>query len=103
MRSELRRAIQLFAGSGAIGGRALLVAIIAHAADDAAGGDVGAAAYLLGDTYHWHLELIGLPADYLPAGLTRAGLAGLLEAAQAAASQKGRRSRRATSPAAAAM
>ena len=102
MRSDLGRALQLFAASGATGERALLVAIVARAAEDAADGDVGAAAYLLGDTYKWHLELIGLPSDYLPAGLTRTGLTRLLVDA-AAGPARSAAARRATSPAAVAI
>ena len=91
-RSPLGRAFQTFAGQGPAGPRALLVAVIGRAALDLAAGDVAAARYFLSDHYRRHVELIGLPADYLPVGVKAADLATLVEAA-------GARARRATSPA----
>ena len=64
--------------------------MIAVAALDVADGDPAAAAYFLSDLYRHHVTLAGLPPDYLPEGVTRADLAGLVEAAAS-------RARRATS------
>lgn len=74
MRSPIRRAIQTFQGQGPEGPRALVTAIIGRAAADLADGDAGAAAFFLSEDYRHYLGLIGLPADYLPAGVTRADL-----------------------------
>ena len=66
-----------------------------YAARDAADGDAGAAAWFLSAGYRWYLELLGLPPEWLPAGVTRADLAGMVEAAasrRARATSSGRRS-----------
>ena len=89
-RLRLARAIQSFQGRGPVGPRALLSAVIAVAALDVADGDPAAAAYFLSDLYRHHVTLAGLPPDYLPEGVTRADLAGMVEAAAS-------RARRATS------
>lgn len=73
-RSTLGRAFQTFAGQGPAGPRALLVAVIGRAALDLAAGDVAAARFFLSKDYRHYLELIGLSADYLPAGVTHAEL-----------------------------
>ncbi len=86
-RSTLGRALQTFAVGKATGERALIVAIIGYAARDALDGDVGAAAWLLSDGYRWYLELLGLPAEWLPEDLDRAQLAGMVERAAAGAGQ----------------
>ena len=82
-RSTIGRAMQTYAASGATGPRALVVAIIGYAARDALDGDVAAARFLLSPGYRRYLELAGLPPDWLPAGVTRADLAELVEAAAA--------------------
>lgn len=79
-RSTLGRAFATFQGQGPTGPRALLSAVIARAALDVAAGDVAAAVYFLSNDYRRHVELIGLPADYLPAGVEAADLAALVEA-----------------------
>lgn len=84
-RSDLGRAFQTFAGQGPAGPRALLVAVIGRAALDLAAGDVAAAVYFLSNDYRRHVELIGLPADYLPVGVEAADLAALVEASGARA------------------
>ena len=80
-RSELGRALQTFSVNRARGERALLIAIIGYAARDALDGDAGAAAWLLSDGYRFYLDLLELPPEWLPAGLDRGGLAGLVERA----------------------
>lgn len=55
------------------------MAVMGAAAVDLANGDQGAARYFLSDTYKHHLELVGLPAEYLPDGVTRAELLALAE------------------------
>lgn len=92
-RLRLARAFQTFQGRGSVGPRALLSAVIATAALDLADGDPAAAAYFLSDLYRHHVTLAGLPADYLPEGVTRADLAALVEAA----ASRARRVRSATS------
>ena len=98
-RLRLARAIQSFQGRGPVGPRALLSAVIAVAALDVADGDPAAAAYFLSDLYRHHVTLAGLPPDYLPEGVTRTDLAGLVEAgasrARRAMSAGPRRPRRA--------
>ena len=93
-RLQLARAFQTFQGKGATGPRALIVAIVTTAALDLEGDEPGAArsaaAYFLSDLYRHHVTLAGLPPDYLPEGVTRADLAGMVEAAAS-------RARRATS------
>ena len=79
-RSTLGRAFQTFQGRGPTGPRALVTAVIGQAVLDLAAGDVAAAAYFLSDGYRTYLELIGLPPDYLPAGVEAADLAALVEA-----------------------
>ena len=79
-RSTVGRAMQTYAASGATGPRALVVAIIGYAARDALDGDAAAARFLLSPGYRRYLELAGLPPDWLPAGVTRADLAELVEA-----------------------
>ena len=79
-RSELGRALQTYAAGKATGERALVAAVIGYAARDALDGDAAAAAWFLSDGYHWYLGLLGLPADWLPKGLDRATLAGMVEA-----------------------
>ena len=79
--NDLRRAMQSFGAGRPNGERALVVAIIGYAARDAADGDAGAAAWLLSAGYRWYLSLLGLPPEWLPAGLDGAALAGLVEAA----------------------
>ena len=81
MATELRRAMQSFGAGRPNGERALVVAIIGYAARDAADGDAGAARWFLSDGYRWYLELLGLPPEWLPAGLDGAALAGMVEAA----------------------
>ncbi len=73
-RSTVQRAYQTFQRLGPTGPRALLSAVIARATVDLAEGDQGAAVYFLSDIYRHHLGLIGLPADYLPAGVEAADL-----------------------------
>lgn len=77
----MRRAMQSFGAGRPNGERALVVAIIGYAARDAADGDAGAARWFLSDGYRWYLELLGLPPEWLPAGLDGAALAGMVEAA----------------------
>ncbi len=74
MATELQRAIQSFGAGRPQGERALVVAVIGHAARDAVEGDAGAAAWLLSDSYRFYLELLGLPPEWLPKGLDRADL-----------------------------
>ena len=81
MATELQRAIQSFGAGRPQGERALVVAVIGHAARDAVEGDAGAAAWLLSDSYRFYLELLELPPEWLPKGLDRAALAGMVEAA----------------------
>ena len=95
MATELRRAMQSFGAGRPNGERALVVAIIGYTARDAADGDAAAARWFLSADYRWYLSLLGLPPEWLPAGVTRADLAGLVEAAAS------RRSARATSAGAA--
>ena len=90
MATELRRAMQSFGAGRPNGERALVVAIIGYTARDAADGDAAAARWFLSADYRWYLSLLGLPPEWLPAGVTRADLAGLVEAAAS-------RARRATS------
>lgn len=78
--STLGRAFQTFQGQGPTGPRALVTAIIGTAAADLASGDPAAARFFLSKDYRHYLELIGLSADYLPAGVTHAELRGLVEA-----------------------
>lgn len=73
--------MQSFGAGRPRGERALVVAIIGYAARDAAAGDVGAAGWLLSEGYRWYLGLLGLPPEWLPEGLDRADLAGMVEAA----------------------
>ena len=90
--------MQSFGAGRPNGERALVVAIIGYAARDAADGDAGAARFLLSPDYRRYLELAGLPPEWLPAGVTRADLAGLVEAAasrRARATSSGRRAGRA--------
>ena len=84
--------MQSFGAGRPNGERALVVAIIGYTARDAADGDAAAARWFLSADYRWYLSLLGLPPEWLPAGVTRADLA------EAAAS---RRSARATSAGAA--
>lgn len=79
-RSTVGRAFQTFQRQGPTGPRALLAAVIGRAAVDLAEGDRGAAAYFLSDLYQHHLELIGLSANYLPAGVEAADLLKLADA-----------------------
>lgn len=78
-RSVFSRAFQTFQGQRPTGPRALISAVIAVAAADLAKGDRAAALYFQSDRYAHHLELVGLPADYLPVGVTRAGIAALVD------------------------
>ena len=78
-KSDIARAIQTFQGQRGRGPRALFVAVIGAAAVDLANGDAGAARYFLSQDYRQHLELVGLPADFLPEGVTLAGLLALVE------------------------
>ena len=80
-RSTLGRAFATFQGRRPTGPRAVLAAVIGQAALDLAAGDVAAAVYFLSNDYRRHVELIGLPAHYLPAGVEAADLAALVEAA----------------------
>lgn len=73
-RSELGRALQTFSVHRAGGERALVTAIIGYAARDALDGDAAAAAWFLSNGYRWYLDLLGLPPEWLPVGLDRAGL-----------------------------
>ena len=78
-KSDISRAFQIFQGQRGRGPRALFVAVMGAAAVDLAHGDPGAAHYFLSDTYRHHLELVGLPAEYLPDGVNRADLLALVE------------------------
>ena len=78
-KSGIARAFQTFQGQRGRGPRALFVAVMGAAAVDLANGDPGAARYFLSETYKHHLELADLPADFLPAGVTRADLLALVE------------------------
>ena len=78
-KSNISRAFQTFQGQRGRGPEALFVAVMGAAAVDLANGDQGAAQYFLSDTYRHHLELVGLPAEYLPDGVTRADLLALVE------------------------
>ncbi len=78
-RSDVSRAFQIFQGQRGRGPRALLVAVMGAAAIDLAKGDPAAARYFLSHNYRHHLELVGLPADYLPEGVTRADLFAMVE------------------------
>lgn len=80
-RSTLGRAFQTYHTQGAAGPRALLAAVIARAALDLADGDPAAAGFFLSKDYRHYLELIGLPGDYLPDGVTHTELRALVEAA----------------------
>ena len=93
-RSELGRALQTYAAGKATGERALVAAVIGYAARDALDGDAAAAAWFLSDGYHWYLGLLGLPLDWLPKGLDRANLAGMV----GAAASRARRSAGAATP-----
>lgn len=55
---------------GLKGQRALLLAIIAQAYYDLSQGDEDAASYFAGPTYRHHLELLELPPNWLPDGVT---------------------------------
>lgn len=93
-RNQIGRALQSFSVNGPTGERALVAAIIGYAARDALDGDAGAAAWLLSDGYRFYLELLGLPPEWLPAGLARPALVGMVEAAAsraARATSSGRR------------
>ena len=75
MPTDWRRAVATYqAATGKAGPRALIVAIFARAALDLADGDPAAARFFLSRDYRHYLELIELPADYLPDGVTRADL-----------------------------
>lgn len=79
-RTELGRAFQSFQGRGLVGPRALLSAVIATAAldlDRGGGPARSAARYFLSDLYRGHLAWLGLPPDFLPAGVARSDLAAL--------------------------
>lgn len=79
-RTQLQRAVAGFqAATDKAGGSALLTAVIGQAALDLAEGDHGAAQYFLSDVYRHHVTLLGLPGDYLPAGVTAADLRALVE------------------------
>lgn len=78
-KSDIARAFQTFQGQRGRGPRALLVAVMGAAAVDLANGDAGAARYFLSQDYKKHLELVGLPADFLPAGVTTVELVELVE------------------------
>jgi hypothetical protein len=73
-RSSIGRAFQTFQGQKAAGPRALVIAVIGRAALDLDQGDPAAAGFFLSEDYRRYLELIGLPADYLPAGVDAADL-----------------------------
>lgn len=93
-RSTMARALQTFSVNNPTGERALVAAVIGYAARDALDGDAGAAAWLLSDGYRFYLELLGLPPEWLPAGLARLALVGMVEAAAsraARATSSGRR------------
>lgn len=72
--------MQSFGAGRPNGERALVVAIIGYTARDAADGDAAAARWFLSADYRWYLSLLGLPPEWLPAGVTRADLAELVEA-----------------------
>lgn len=94
MATELRRAMQSFGAGRPNGERALVVAIIGYTARDAADGDAAAARWFLSADYRWYLSLLGLPPEWLPAGLARPALVGMVEAAAsraARATSSGRR------------
>jgi hypothetical protein len=80
-RSTLGRAFQTFQGRGPAGPRALVIAVIGRAALDLDQGDPAAAGFFLSEDYRRYLELIGLPADYLPTGVDAADLRARVEAA----------------------
>lgn len=73
--------MQSFGAGRPNGERALVVAIIGYTARDAADGDAAAARWFLSADYRWYLSLLGLPPEWLPAGVTRADLASQVEAA----------------------
>ena len=77
--------MQSFGAGRPNGARALVTAIIGYAARDALDGDTGAARWFLSDGYRFYLDLLGLPPEWLPAGLDLAGhverAAGRVEAA----------------------
>jgi hypothetical protein len=80
MPTDWRRAVATYhAATGKAGPRALVVAILARAALDLADGDPAAARFFLSKDYRHYLELIELPADYLPAGVTAVELVELVE------------------------
>ena len=64
------------AGRGVVGERGLIVSIIATATIDYLAGDDAdaedAAAYFASETYRDHLAWLGLPTDWLPAGIEAA-------------------------------
>lgn len=92
MPTDWRRAVATYhAATGKAGPRALVVAILARAALDLADGDPAAARFFLSRDYRHYLELIELPADYLPAGVTHVELRAL---AGSAASREGRQCRK---------
>jgi len=53
------------------GPTALLTAVIWQAVDDYFKGDQTAGRYLAGPVYRQHLELLGLPTDWLPEGVQK--------------------------------
>ena len=73
--------MQSFGAGRPNGERALVVAIIGYTARDAADGDAAAARWFLSADYRWYLSLLGLPPEWLPAGLDGVALAGMVEAA----------------------
>ena len=78
MPTDWRRAVAIYqAATGKAGPRALVVAILARAALDLADDDPAAALFFLSKDYWHYLELVGLPADFLPAGVTHAELMAL--------------------------
>lgn len=70
--STMRRSFATYQTGHSSGPRSLLLAVIGVAVLDLADQDQAQAAalYFLSPAYRHHIEALGLPGDYLPAGVT---------------------------------
>ena len=70
--STVRRSFTMYQANHGNGPRSLLLAVIGVAVLDLADQDraQAAAVYFLSPAYRHHVEALGLPGDYLPAGVT---------------------------------
>jgi hypothetical protein len=70
--STMQRAVSNYQANHGDGARSLLLAVIGQAVVDLADQDHAqtAAVYFLSPLYRYHVEALGLSADYLPTGVT---------------------------------